>query len=357
MSWKDRFREVERRDETDEEELYDGTLYAYYRGMKWWKTIGEGFKILGKTYLPTVLIFLGLAIIFSLIATLSMTEWNWTLTVKNAQVDAYIILYGLNLQDWPVYAQEFYNAFAKQIRWNNMVNLFIQYFSLVIGGVLTSHYILEKAKGNDNIKLLDSIKQTFRGSRIGVIVLTTLVLSVLTSAGFSFFVIFGFVILIMVGLCIPTLIDTDFSFKDTLNNGFQLGKDFRLRTTILVIISVAFFSFFGNYLAAIFFPNFSEIERISWLDPLTRNWGMLFYVDLINYLSMAAFQPIVFSFLAVHYLELTVQKKASWFNWAPLTKKEPLEIQSKDFPNIIVFAIITLISLVVSAIIMLERFF
>ena len=357
MSWKDRFRAVENQELEDDEEQYEGTLYAYYKGMKWWKSIGDGFKLLAKTYLPSVLVFIGLAIFFALIATFSMTSWNWNLTVKNEQVEVYIAFWGYTLDDWPAYAQEYYNAFAKQIRWNNMINLFIQYFSLIIGGVLTSHYILEKAKGDEDAKLLDSIKYTLGGPRIGVIVLTTIVMTVITSAGFSFFVIFGFVVLIMIGLCIPTLVDSDLSFRDALNNGFKLGKDFRLRTTIMIIISVAFFSFFGNYLAAVFFPGYGEWERIAWLDPLTRKWGMLMYVDLINYICMAAFQPIVFTFLASHYLELTTRKNSEWFDIMPLTKKKPSEIDTKDFPNMMVFALITVISLAVSIIVVVTNYF
>ncbi|MHA1112235.1 MAG: hypothetical protein ACTSRE_14105 [Promethearchaeota archaeon] len=358
MSWKDKFKasEREREGEAPEEE-YEGSLYAFYKGMKWWKTIVQGFKLIGKTYLPTLLIFVGLAIFFSLISTFAMTEWNWTLTAKNEQVETYILLYGnTDLAAWPQYAQDYYNAFSKQVTWNNVVNLFINYFSLAIGGVLTSHYILEKAKGNNDVKLFSSIKHVLRGPRIAVTLLSTLILAVLTAAGFSFYFIFGIVILIMVGLCIPTLVDSELGTKDVLNEGFKLGKDFRLRTTILIIISVAFFSFFGNYLAFVFFPNFAEMQRISWLDPATRNWGMLMYVNIVNYIATAVFQPILFTFLSAHYLELTTQKNSPWFNFMPLTVKEPIEIKNKDIPNITVFGLFIAISLPISIIVMVKNF-
>ncbi len=358
MSWKDKFKAAEReREGNDPEEEYEGSLYAYYKGMKWWKTIGEGFKLIGKTYLPTLLVFVGLAIFFSLISTFAMTEWNWILTAKNEQVETYIILYGNNLAVWPQYAQNYYNIFSKQVTWNNVVNLFINYFSLAIGGVLTSHYILEKAKGNNEITLLDSLKHVLRGSRIVITLITTIILAILVAAGFSFFFIFGIVMLIMVGLCIPTLVDTEHGIKDVLNEGFKLGKEYRLRTTILIIISVAFFSFFGNYLAFIFFPNFTDAQRISWLDPATRNWGMLIYVNLVNFVTTSAFQPILFTFLGAHYLEMTTQKNTPWFDFMPLTAKKPNEVENKDILNFAVFGLFLAISLPISIIVMINNFF
>jgi hypothetical protein len=247
MSWKDKFRAAEReRDENSpEEELFEGTLYAHYKGMKWWKTIVEGFKILGKTYLPSLLIFVSISVIFAIISTLAMTGFNWTLTFQNENVikpliDGYKLLYPDTWQDtslWDAADLETYNLFRRKVLWNQVINLFINYLPLVICGIITQYYFLEKAKGRD-ITLIESIKYTFRGERIGITLLCMAILMIVVSAGFSFFVIFGIVVLIMIGLCIPTLVDSNLGTKDVLNEGFRLAKDFRLRTTILLICVV-----------------------------------------------------------------------------------------------------------------------
>jgi len=318
--------------------------------MKWWKTILDGFKLLLKTYLPTLLIFASLAIMFSLISTFAMMEFNWSVTLENEQVKQYVYLYGEDLSLWPLSAQEFYSSFRKHATWNNVINLFINYIPLTLSGVLSSYYMIERAKGT-SLTIFDSIKHVLRGERIRITLLITLILSILVAAGFAFFFIFGIIMLIMVGLCVPTLVDSTLDTRDVLNEGFKLGKEYRIRTTILVIIGVAFFSFFGDFLARIFFPSIPNSIRIGWLDPATRNWGTLIYVNLMNFLTTAAFQPILFAFITAHYMELTVQKEVAWFDAIPLTKKRALEIEDKDiFPNGAVFALFLVISLVISII-------
>ncbi len=350
MSWKDKFKEAERvREGQAPKEEYKGTIYAHYKGMKWWQTFGEGFKILAKTYLPTLAVFAVIGIIFAIIAAFALTEWNWTLTELGAQVNEYIELYGGTQEAfesiWPEYAKDIYNTYRTNYTWNNVVNLFVNYFSLSIGGVLTSKYIIDKAKGKD-VTLFGSIKSTFRADRIGVVLLTTLVLAILTAAGFAFYFIFGIVMLIMIGLCVPVLVDSDHGFLNTLNHGFKLGKQYRLRTIMLVIISVLFFSFFGNFLAHLAFPNVSNAVRLSWVDPVTRSWGWIIYVNILNFVTTAVFMPILYAFLAVHYLELTVQKGEEWFDWVPLTKQKPVKLTSKDILiNVTVLGTLIVLSL------------
>ncbi len=362
MSWKDKFIAAERDRNKKDDEEYEGTLYAYYKGMKWWKSILEGFKVLAKTYLPTLLITVSVMLLFSIIVTLALTNWHWGVAEKTFPLLEIINKYpeGTLLTDFSAEDQELYNAlypiYRRSSSWFNIVSLFVNYLPVGICGVIVSKYTLEKAKGND-VKFFDTVKQTFDGNKIKVTLLIMLILSALISIGFAFYFIPGIIILIMVGLCFPTLADTDKGIKDVLNDGFQLGKEFRLRTTILVIITVAFFSFFGNNFAQLFFsPIWNDAVRQSWLDPATRNWGMIFYTNIMNFTTTAVFLPIIYAFFAVHYLELGVQKNVEWFDFTPLTKKKVVEIETKDLlMNIIPFAIFTVISVVLSVFMIIEN--
>ncbi|MBN2156151.1 MAG: hypothetical protein JW776_08910 [Candidatus Lokiarchaeota archaeon] len=360
MSWKDKFRAAEEAREEGEKEQYEGTLYAHYKNMKWWQTIGDGFKLLAKTYLPTLLIFVSLAIVFSLISTFIMTEYNWKLTEEGFQLQVYIDLYGDSQEAfenvWPQEAKDFYSLYRRKISINNVVNLFVNYFSLVIGGILITSYILEIAKGK-KVTIFETIKHTFRGERITVTLLSTLVLTILTAAGFAFYFIFGIVMLIMIGLCVPVLVDTNLSFRDVLNDGFKLGKEYRIRTIILIIVAVLFFSFFGNFLANLFFLDWTTEDKIGWLDPATRNWGMLIYVNMMNFITTALFQPILFTFLVSHYLELTVQKEVEWFDFSPLAKKKMIPLKDYLKPKDVLMNIVPLTIFIILSIVMTIDFY
>ena len=296
MSWKERFNEVQKkatkqisRKEKKKNIKVDDDLYEKYENLSFFSEIGEGFKLFFLNYFKIIPIFLILAIVIGLLSTFIFTDLNWNI---QQQISVFYAEFGPQ-EYWSNEAVQTATDLYNQSLIGSLVQVAFNFIPTILGGQLVAFFLIEHVK-NNNASMKESITSIFTQKHRKTTIIVCCILAPLVSIGIAFLYIPGILFMMVLGFSIFLPPDKDFSTADVLNGGYNLGKDFRMKTLALMTIGVAFSQFLSTLLLDNFRLGISSDLFFLWSNPLSRDWGILIFIQILIICIQTLFQPLMF---------------------------------------------------------------
>ncbi len=341
MSWKQRFNETQKnkgneRKEIKEEKVksmsFNNEIIEKYKNLSFFGEIGEGFKLLLKNYHKIILVFGTISIIWTVLGIFLFTELDW---ISLKEYWDFFTQFGVNLESGPPPLLEELGATDEQI---NEISVIIQnrflldflkniyfFFPFVLSGIVMAKYLIYRIN-NEKISLKSSIIVVFDEDHRKTTFILAIIMSLLISFGISIFFIPGILFLMIYGFTVFFNSEKKFNTINLTRISYAFGNNYRIKTFTLISIGICFYLFFGTYLSQIlmtiyslspFFPTNSGAGALftyNLLNPETRDWFYLIFEAISYYGSQALFQPVIYCFLAVQYVEIYIKKEIKWKN-------------------------------------------
>jgi DNA-directed RNA polymerase subunit RPC12/RpoP len=310
--WKERFNQAQKRETqvkvSKSKKMVGDIIYDKYENLTLWGEISEGFKLFFRNYLFLVFIFLICALIVSVISMLSFSDLYWNI---QQNIQAFYDEFGSDSTNWPDVAIQSATPLSNTATFTSVGMTVVRFIPLTFGGLIVPYYLVEKIR-DKKPSIIAILKKTFSKARLKETIFTILLLTPLFAIGISFLYLPGIILIMLFGFSFFLIPGEIVGPVKIINNGYSYGRDFRMRTFALTTIGVAIFLFVGEMLPEVFLPHYSTTNYFSWLDPQTRNWGQLFLVEFVFIATQTIFQPLVYCFLAVQYVEIGIKKDIDW---------------------------------------------
>lgn len=312
--WKERFNQAQKRETqvkvSKSKKMVGDIIYDKYENLTLWGEISEGFKLFLRNFLFLASIFLICALIVSVISMLSFSDLYWNI---QQNIQAFYDEFGPDDTNWPDIAIQSALPLSNTATFTSVGMTIVRFMPLTIGGLIVPYYLVEKIR-NKKPSFRAVIKRIFTKKRLKASFFTFLILTPLFAVGISFMYLPGIVLIMLFGFTFFLIPGTFEGPVKIINEGYSYGRDFRLRTFALTTIGAAIFLFVGEMLPPVFLPNYTTTNYFSWLNPQTRNWGQLFLVEFVFITTQTIFQPLVYCFLAVQYVEIGIKKDIDWIH-------------------------------------------
>jgi hypothetical protein len=327
MTWKKRFYDQLKKGDVEEEEkndarsqVADDATFEKYQKMKLSGEIKEGFALYFKNLPKLIFVFCGLALITSLLSVIIFTNIDWQLA---SEYNAFQTLVGDTPQeDWTEEQITIYLDLYNRISVLGFVEAIFKFIPFVLGGMMVGYFLIDRLRGNPG-SLKISAGKVFSVERFRPLLLHTIILTIMISFGLSFLLIPGFLFIMALGFMFFIIPE----YKEKLLNyprlAYMLGEKNRLRTFALAIIGYAFYAFFGYLLGALATWFYTQDMYLAFLNPVTRNYAFLLYFEVVELTLPALFQPLLFCFLAVQYIEFNIKKEIALGDLPTLISAKP----------------------------------
>ena len=269
----------------------------------------DSFKLLKKTILPTLIFIFILTLIITGLNLLILTNAKWTIIEMGNEYSNILEI----LKNDPEYVlsdemNTVYRNYPTLFLITNIAEGSLLFFILIsllmisIGKIYSLYYEDEDAPST----WITSITKPFNSGKRALTSLFLIIFgSIIISTGFSIFIIPGILIIFYGIFSIHSLIIDEKEGMDTIRGGLFYVKGFFSKLILILTVSI-FIPMLIQYLFQVQVMDLiglTENNYASWINPTTRNFGMLY---IYNFMILFM-QSILFFLVPVIYTVAFVQ--------------------------------------------------
>jgi len=268
----------------------------------------DGFKLFAQIYKKIILPLAFFQILLIVLDTLLLTNFRWYLDSFGLNVADMLN----NIVDTPLTESEL-NALTSFL----LMNFALLFFQNLIGAIIitiamcsVSNYAFKSYMGEE-ISFKDSFKASFNKKIFTVILILGFILPLSSLLLFiPGIIIFGFFIFLIF----------TYNMEDVnpIREARRIAKGSFFRVIGVFVINFIFFLVIGFIFTSIldFFLNtdsvYFQAEINSWLNPATRNYGMLILYQILYSLVEILFAPLFICLLTTIYSSIKAQKELGY---------------------------------------------
>ncbi|MHA1719282.1 MAG: zinc ribbon domain-containing protein [Promethearchaeota archaeon] len=273
------------------------------------KIFKDSFKLLKKTILPLLLFISILSFISACLKLLILTDANWALykvsdiyneIARKLKENPDLVLSNDEYRTIRIYSVLFF--ISNITDWSLLLLGPISLLVLSTGKIYFIYY-----RDNDApSKWLESIKFPFNSKKRAITSLYIIIFgSIFISIGFLIFILPGVLIIFYGIFSIHALIIDEKKGIEALKGGlfYVRGHFTKLIAILLIIVFIPMLIQYYYQDPLNNFLNLTDENYILWMNPETRNYGLLFIYDFTNIF----FQNILYFFIPVVYVVTFVQ--------------------------------------------------
>jgi hypothetical protein len=273
-----------------------------FANLRFSQLLKDGFRLFAKSWLRLILVFALLLLISIIIGDLLIIDLNWRYYQIAPLVEA-IDSTSMTQSDMNLITESFILSYLIPLIPSILGAIFT---ALAMG--ITAIRLYREYKGH-NGKLIEGLKSSFNKNILIILILFGLIVPLGAILVYiPSIIILGFYVLIFF-----TYRDTSIEspLKEARNfsrgNFWKIIGIFFISALIPYSLNIIYQSIFGIFL------NFDTATVISWYNPATRNYLMIFFADIFYYQLMSIiFSPLFICLLTPLYTSLKARKQLGY---------------------------------------------